>query len=137
MYAKKTSSLANGTTVKAWGCIFSKISVDFLLSRLSCLGWRHSQVEGWEEEGGERKGLMLPYRTLLLATGSLSTSAIHSTSFSARMWEQSDCQAIMNKMKRLSLYKSALPSYFREPKGSGPSQLGLHTCNNLGSTFPN
>lgn len=60
MYAKKTSSLANGTTVKAWGCIFSKISVDFLLNRLSCLGWRHSQVEGGEEEGGERKGLDAP-----------------------------------------------------------------------------
>lgn len=76
---------------------------------------------------------MLPYRTLLLATGSLSTSAIHSSSFSTRMWEQSDCQAIMNKTKRLSRYKSTLPSYFREPKGSGPSQLGLHTCSNLGS----
>lgn len=60
MCTKKTCSLANGTIVKAWGCIFGKISVDFLLNRLSCLGWRCSQVEGGEEEGGERKGLDAP-----------------------------------------------------------------------------
>lgn len=75
----------------------------------------------------ERRGRdkMPPCSTLLLATGSLYTIAIHSTSFSAKMWEQSDCQAIMNKTKRLSLYKSVrTPFLLLRAKGLRPGPAG-------------
>lgn len=72
-------------------------------------------MEGGGKGDGRGMDWALSYGTLQ-PIGFTQSIAIHSIPFSSEMWEWSDCQAIMDKMKRLPMYKSVFSFCYQEPK---------------------